>query len=234
MNKSNNSTEMIQQKEYCDNTNSVKYIIENNDCTLFQTRIFSDEDARQFAKYGSAEEYLKLSESTKYEIYRQACVDYCSTSSSMFKAFVDEKREIGFYTVRKFAERNMHEHLAIILSKSNFTQHEYANLFYECSCKKSMDIVASYLNGEGLENVKNKLRDSMLYVYVTCAIIFLIFSLISVAFYTYNYKLAAYCFMIFMITINLCICGCSDILTTIEMHKIIRNISMTRDSFLKV
>lgn len=234
MNKSNNSTEMIQQKEYCDNTNSVKYIIENNDYMLFQTRKFSDNDALQFAKYGSAEEYRKLPDSIKSKIYWQIYDDYCSTNSSIFKVFVDEGREIEFRTVCKFAERNMYEHLAIILSKSNFTQHECADLFFKCNCKKSMDIVASYLNGEGLENVKNKLRDSMLYVYVTCAIIFLIFSLISVAFYTYNYKLATYCFMIFMITINLCICGCSDILTTIEMHKIIHNILMTRDSFLKV
>lgn len=229
---------MIKQKEYCDNTNSVKYIIENNDYILFQTRNFSIEDAIEFAKYGSAEEFQKLPNSVKHKIFWEGSKNYSDMNSEIFQIFINEGKHMVYKDVEYdnaciFVENRMHEHLAIILSKLNLTQHHYADLFFHCACQKCMFVIASHLNGEGIEIVREKLNGNIMCSYVTYIVLFIILILISTIVFIYGFRFMGFFAAIIIATIGLC-CYCFDTLATIKMYNVIYEISTTRDGFLRV
>ena len=220
---------MIKQKEHCDNTNSVKYIIENNDYILFQTRDFSDADALEFAKYGSAEEFQKLPSSVKYKIFWESEKNYCATNSEIFQICMNEGRQMNYNDARVFVEKEMHEHLAILLSKLDLNQHQYANLFLKCVCQKCMCVIASHLNGEGIEIVREKVNGDILCSYITYIILFIILIIISIVVFVYGLRFMGFFFAILITTIGLC-CYCFNTSITIKMYEIL----VTRDSFLRV
>lgn len=224
---------MIKQKEHCDNTNSVKYIIENNDYILFQTRKFSDADALEFAKYGSAEEFEKLPNSIKYQILRESSNNYCVINSEIFQICVNEELRMNYNDACVLVKKEMHEHLAILLSKLNLTQHQYANLFLKCVCQKCMYVIASHLNGEGIEIVRENLNGDIICSYITYIILFIILILISIVVFVYGLRFMGFFVAILITTIGLC-CYCFNTSITIKMYKVMYEILITRDSFLRV
>ena len=224
---------MIHQEEHYDNTNSVIYIIENNDNEPHQTRILDDIDIVQFVKYGTLEEFRILSSDVKKRIFALCFKNYFKTNSDIFKICVDAGRYVGYSDACAFAEMNLDVHLTIILSKLNLTQDQYADLFFRCIHQKSMNIVASYLNQEGFEYVKIRLNKNIVDATIKYVAALLFFSFLFAATLVHGYMYVC------IVTIFSMIIFCTyhynyNICKIIRMNNTIKYISDVQSGFFNV
>ena len=145
----------------CDNTNSVKYIIEHKEYSLFKTRTFSDKDSEEFLLFAPPEQLANLSEGNIYPVFRYAQ----SNPRILREEILVPLFERGFIPTYDFAKtlmlasRNMAPQLEILLSKYDYTQDQYLELWDIGKDKentKCQKIVSKYFNSEAKDKLREK------------------------------------------------------------------------------
>ncbi len=141
----------------CDNTNSVKYIIEKEECSLLKTRNFSHQDAEEFLMYASTDQFRHL---TKQSI--NSIVNFASHNPEIIKEeMLDSLFENGLcleYTdAKKYTHRNMDGHLDKLLPRLNLTQGQYVDLW--CTGTKCKSIISQYFNDEAKDILIKKRKE---------------------------------------------------------------------------
>ena len=154
----------------CDNTNSVKYIIEHKEYSLFETRSFSDKDSEEFLLFASPEQIINLSKVNLYHIFRYARSNPEELREEILVPLLD-KGFIPTYDIAVvFINKDMASHLEILLSKYEYTQDQYLEL-WDTGSAKCQKIVSKYFNNEAKDKLQEEYVSEKKSIWIGMAIL---------------------------------------------------------------
>ena len=140
----------------CDNTNSIKYIIDHEEYSLLKTRNFSQDDLEEFLIYSPSGLLEYLSETTMKALIYYAETRPIKINGGLLDALFERGLNLGYYAAEIFASNNMDGHLEEVLSKLCLTQIQYIKLWHETA--KCKDIIAIYFNSEACDILYNEYK----------------------------------------------------------------------------
>ena len=150
----------------CDNTNSVKYIIEHKEYSLFDTRTFSDKDSAEFLLFAPPEQLSNLSERNTRSIFEYAQENLEKLREEMLIPLFEKGLVLNYNSAKLFASKDMVQHLEILLSKYEYTQDQYLELWQDIvdeqkygliaiRChSKCQKIIPKYFNDEAIDKLR--------------------------------------------------------------------------------
>jgi len=138
----------------CNNTNSVKYIIEQEEYSLLETRTFSQQDIAEFLDYAPIELLESLPKETIKAILMYAQTHSYYIKKDMLEILFDHGLVLDYDSALTFAERDMDDRLEILLPKIEYTQEQYVQLWhFNKNCK---NLIANYFNDEARKIMNDK------------------------------------------------------------------------------
>ena len=133
----------------CDNTNSIKYIIDREEYSLLIIRNFSQDDLEEFLIYASDGLLEYLPETTMKALIYYAETRPIKINEDLLGALLERGLNLGYGAAEIFTSNNMDGHLEKVLSKLCLTQSQYIKLWRQTA--KCKDIIANYFNSEACD-----------------------------------------------------------------------------------
>ena len=141
--------------QQCDETNSIKYIINKGEYSLLKTRTFSEEDVDEFLTYCTPEIFSLLPKRCVGNIIYHANSKPRNIKKDMLDIFFDNGLSVSYEDIELFVREDMVDHLEKTLSRKNLTQHQYIDL-WKISSTKTENIISYYFNNEAFDILREE------------------------------------------------------------------------------
>lgn len=141
--------------QQCDETNSIKYIINKGEYSLLKSKYFSEYDVRDFLTYCTPEIFSSLPKCCVRDIIHHASNIPHKIGKDMLDIFFDNGLVVSTGDIMLFAKENMADHLEKTLSRKNLTQEKYIELWKNCSTETE-HIISKYFNDEAFDILREE------------------------------------------------------------------------------
>lgn len=139
----------------CDESNSIKYIIDKGEYSLLKNKKFSEYDVHDFLTYCTPEMFSSLPKCCVRDIIYHANNIPHKIEKNMLDIFFDNGLDVPLEDIGRFANKNMVDHLEKTLSRKKLTQKNYIWIWQEASTGTE-HIISKYFNDEAFDILRGE------------------------------------------------------------------------------